>query len=172
MRPDIRVRRVYGHPEPQDGTRVLVDRLWPRGLAKDAARLDEWAKDVAPSSELRTWYGHDPAKFGEFCRRYTDELAQGAPRAALDHLASLAAQGPVTLLTATRDIDHSQAAVLAQLLRHQAAGESAEGGQAAAEPGQAREPAEGGDAACWANLVCPECGAVTTEGHRPDCSSA
>ncbi len=172
MQPDIRVRRVYDHPEPQDGARVLVDRLWPRGLAKDAARLGEWAKDVAPSSELRTWYGHDPAKFSEFCRRYTEELTHDAPRAALDHLASLAAQGPVTLLTATRDIDHSQAAVLAQLLRDQGAGESAQGGPATARPGPAREPAEGGDAACWANLVCPECGAVTTEGHRPDCPSA
>ena len=139
MQPDIRVRRVYDHPEPQDETRVLVDRIWPRGLRKDAAGLDEWAKDVAPSSELRTWYGHDPAKFGEFYRRYTEELARGAPRAALDHLASLAVKGPVTLLTATRDIDHSQAAVLAQLLRQLVAGESTEGGQATAEP-QPGEP--------------------------------
>jgi uncharacterized protein YeaO (DUF488 family) len=169
MQPDIQVRRVYDSPEPQDGTRVLVDRLWPRGLSRDAARLNEWAKDVAPSSELRSWYGHDPAKFAQFCRRYTEELAQGAPRAALDHLATLAAAGPVTLLTATRDIDHSQAAVLAPLLRHQAAGKPAEGGQAAAEPGK---PGEAGEAACWAHLVCPECGAITTEGHRPDCASA
>jgi uncharacterized protein YeaO (DUF488 family) len=156
MQPDARVRRVYEHPEPQDGTRVLVDRLWPRGLRKDAARLDEWAKDVAPSSELRTWYGHDPEKFGEFRRRYAAELAQGAPRAALEHLATLTAAGPVTLLTATRDVEHSQAAVLAELLRHQATA----------------EPAEGGEAACYAHLVCPECGAVTTEGHPPGCSSA
>jgi uncharacterized protein YeaO (DUF488 family) len=133
-----------------------VDRLWPRGVRKDAGRFDEWAKDVAPSSELRTWYGHDPAKFGEFCRRYTAELAQGAPRVALDHLAALTAAGPVTLLTATRDVDHSEAVVLAQLLRQQLSGERA----------------EGGEAACYAHLVCPECGAVTTEGHRPECSSA
>jgi uncharacterized protein YeaO (DUF488 family) len=175
MQSDVRVRRVYDPPEPQDSTRVLVDRLWPRGLSRDAARLDEWAKDVAPSSDLRSWYGHDPAKFAEFCRRYTEELAQGAPRAALDHLATLAAGGPVTLLTATRDISHSQAAVLAQLLRHQATGESAEGGQATAEPGkpgEPGEPGEGGEAACWAHLVCPECGAITTEGHRPECASA
>jgi uncharacterized protein YeaO (DUF488 family) len=157
MQPDIHVRRVYDPPEPGNGTRVLVDRLWPRGVRKDALPLDEWVKDVAPSSELRTWYGHDPAKFGEFCRRYTEELSGGAPRAALDHLAALAAGGgPVTLLTATRDVDHSQAAVLAGLLRHQAVSESA----------------EGGEAACYAHLVCPECGAVTTEGHRPDCASA
>jgi uncharacterized protein YeaO (DUF488 family) len=155
MQPDVRVRRIYEQADPQDGTRVLVDRLWPRGLRKDAARFDEWAKDVAPSSELRTWYGHDPVKFGEFCRRYTAELAQGTPRDALDHLGALAAAGPVTLLTATRDVDHSEAAVLAQLLRQ--------------HPGEA---AEGGEAACSAHLVCPECGAMTTGGHRPGCSSA
>jgi uncharacterized protein YeaO (DUF488 family) len=118
MHPDIRVRRVYDDPQPEDGTRVLVDRIWPRGLRKDAAHLDEWAKDVAPSSELRTWYGHDPAKFGEFRDRYTAELAQGGPQAALGRLRALAAEGPVTLLTATKDIGISQAAVLAQLLQH------------------------------------------------------
>ena len=118
MHPDIRVRRVYDDPEPEDGTRVLVDRVWPRGLRKDAAHLDDWAKDVAPSSELRTWYGHDPAKFGEFRNRYTAELAQGGPQAALGRLRALAAEGPVTLLTATKDIGISQAAVLAQLLQH------------------------------------------------------
>ena len=118
MHPDIRVRRVYDDPQPEDGTRVLVDRIWPRGLRKDAAHLDDWAKDVAPSSELRTWYGHDPAKFGEFRDRYTAELAQAGPQAALGRLRALAAKGPVTLLTATKDIGISQAAVLAQLLQH------------------------------------------------------
>ena len=78
MGTDIRVRRVYDEPSPDDGARVLVDRVWPRGMRKDAARLDEWAKDVAPTTELRTWYQHDPAKFGEFRRRYTAELA-GSP---------------------------------------------------------------------------------------------
>ena len=118
MHPDIRVRRVYDDPVPEDGTRVLVDRVWPRGLRKDAAHLNDWAKDVAPSSELRTWYRHDPAKFGEFRDRYTAELAQPGPQAALGRLRALAAEGPVTLLTATKDIDISQAAVLAQLLQH------------------------------------------------------
>jgi uncharacterized protein YeaO (DUF488 family) len=118
MHPDIRVRRIYDDPAPEDGTRVLVDRVWPRGLRKDAAHLDDWAKDVAPSSELRTWYGHDPAKFGEFRHRYTAELAQPGPQAALGQLRALAAKGPVTLLTATKAIDISQAAVLAQLLQH------------------------------------------------------
>ena len=91
--------------------------MWPRGLRKDAARLDEWAKDVTPSTELRTWYGHDPAKFAEFRRRYIAELAQPAPEAALARLRAASAQGPVTLLTATRDPSLSQAAVLAGLLR-------------------------------------------------------
>lgn len=99
---------------------MLVDRVWPRGLRKDAAQLDEWAKDVAPSSGLRTWYGHDPAKFAEFRRRYTAELAGDAPHAALARLRALAVTGPVTLLTATRNIGHSQAAVLAQILQHSA----------------------------------------------------
>jgi uncharacterized protein YeaO (DUF488 family) len=153
MPPEVQVRRVYEEPEPQDGARVLVDRLWPRGLRKDAAHLDEWAKDVAPSTELRKWYAHDPAKFAEFCRRYTAELATGAPRAALDQLAARAAAGPVTLLTATRDAAHSEAAVLAGLLRQSGTGPAA----------------EAGESACYAHLVCPECGAVTSEGHRPGC---
>ena len=114
---DVRVRRIYDDAAPEDGKRVLVDRVWPRGVRKEDARLDEWAKDVAPSSELRTWYGHDPEKFGEFRRRYTAELEEPPPRDALDRLRELAAEGPVTLLTATRDIGRSQAAVLAQLLQ-------------------------------------------------------
>jgi uncharacterized protein YeaO (DUF488 family) len=117
MPTDIRVRRVYDDPSPEDGARVLVDRVWPRGLRKDAARLDQWAKDVAPSAELRTWYHHDPAKFDEFRQRYTAELEQPGPREALVRLRALAAGKPVTLLTATRDLGLSQAAVLAWLLR-------------------------------------------------------
>jgi uncharacterized protein YeaO (DUF488 family) len=117
MGTDVRVRRVYDEPSPEDGARVLVDRVWPRGMRKDAARLDEWAKDVAPSGELRTWYRHDPAKFAEFRRRYLAELAEPGSRAAFARLRALAAAGPVTLLTATRAIDISQAAVLAELLR-------------------------------------------------------
>lgn len=113
---NIRVRRVYEEPTPDDGARVLVDRVWPRGLRKDAAHLDAWAKDVAPSTQLRTWYGHDPARFTEFRRRYEAELGAPGQRAALDDLRRLAAAGPVTLLTATKAIDISQAAVLAGLL--------------------------------------------------------
>jgi len=111
------VRRVYDEAEPGDGTRVLVDRVWPRGLTKDAAGLDEWAKDVAPSTELRKWYGHDPEKFAEFRDRYLAELAEPARREAFDRLRDLARQGPVTILTATRDVSHSHAAVLTGLLR-------------------------------------------------------
>ena len=149
---EVRVRRVYEKASAADGARVLVDRVWPRGLRKDAARLDEWVKDVAPSTELRKWYGHDPEKFGEFSRRYLEELTGSEQRAALGRLRALADAGPLTLLTATRDVEHSQAAVLARLLR----------------PSGEPEP-EGGEAACYAHLVCPDCGAVVTEGHAPGC---
>jgi uncharacterized protein YeaO (DUF488 family) len=169
---DVRVGRVYDEPAAT-GTRVLVDRLWPRGLRKDAARLEAWAKDVAPSSELRTWYGHDPAKFDEFRQRYLAELAGSTQQAALARLRALAsAPGPLILLTATRDVDHSQAAVLAELLRAPVA--PAEGGERAdpADPADPAEPAGGGEAACFAHLVCPECGAVVTEGHREGCGAS
>ena len=116
----IRVRRVYDDPVPADGARVLVDRVWPRGLRKDAARLEDWAKDAAPSTDLRTWYGHDPAKFTEFRRRYIAELKAPPGKEAVGRLRDLAADGPLTLLTATRDVDISQAAVLADLLRQPA----------------------------------------------------
>jgi len=109
----IQAKRVYDRPEPTDGRRVLVDRLWPRGLRKDAANWDEWLKDAAPSAELRTWYGHDPARFAEFAKRYRAELAHTE---ALRTLRGYAAEGPLTLLTATRDLEHAQATVLADLL--------------------------------------------------------
>lgn len=114
---EVRIRRVYDDPSPEDGRRVLVDRIWPRGLAKGRAGIDEWAKAVAPSTELRRWYGHEPGRFEEFRRRYQAELAEPEPQAALRHLRELARSGPLTLLTATKDIDHSQAAVLAEQLR-------------------------------------------------------
>lgn len=120
MAVDVRVGRVYDDPSPKDGARVLVDRLWPRGLRKDAARLDAWAKDLAPSTELRTWYHHDPAKFDEFRRRYLAELSEPQEQAALDQLRELAAKRPVTLLTASRDVDVSDATVLAGFLRESA----------------------------------------------------
>ena len=112
-----RLRRVYDDPVPEDGARILVDRVWPRGLSKAALRLDEWLKDVAPSTPPRRWYGHRPERFGEFRRRYLAELANPEPAAALDRLGRLARTGPVTLLTATRDAHHSHAAVLVERLR-------------------------------------------------------
>lgn len=115
-RPRVRVRRIYDDPKPDDGSRVLVDRLWPRGVSKSGARLDEWCKDVAPSTELRKWYGHDPALFDEFARRYRAELEQSAPAAALAHLRELATDRGLTLLTATKEPEISEAAVLCQLL--------------------------------------------------------
>ena len=115
--PEVRVRRVYDEPSPEDGARVLVDRIWPRGLTKERAGIGEWAKVVAPSTELRRWYGHDPSKFDQFRRRYQTELAEPDRQAALRHLRDLARSGPLTLVTATRDIDHSQASVLAEHLR-------------------------------------------------------
>jgi uncharacterized protein YeaO (DUF488 family) len=116
-RPEVRVRRVYDEPAGDDGARVLVDRLWPRGLTKERADLAEWCKEAAPSAELRRWYGHDPAKFDEFARRYRAELAQPERAGVLRHLQDLAGSRSLTLLTATRNPDISEAAVLADLLR-------------------------------------------------------
>ena len=112
----IRVKRVYEAPGPDDGTRVLVDRIWPRGLSKERAAIDVWLKAVAPSSELRRWYGHDPARFDEFARRYEVELADPERRDALARLSEMIVDGPLTLLTATRAVAGSQAAVLAKVL--------------------------------------------------------
>jgi uncharacterized protein YeaO (DUF488 family) len=114
---EVRARRVYEQAEPSDGRRVLVDRLWPRGLSKEKAHLDEWLKAVAPSDELRRWYGHQPARFAEFKRRYQTELTEPERAEALRHLHDEAQSGPVTLLTATKDLEHSEAEVLVQLLR-------------------------------------------------------
>jgi uncharacterized protein YeaO (DUF488 family) len=116
----VRVRRVYDQPDEDDGIRVLVDRIWPRGMTKAKADLDEWCKDVAPSTELRKWYGHDPAKFDEFARRYRVELEQEDRAEALRHLHDLAADRRMTLLTGTRNPDISEAAVLATILNEAA----------------------------------------------------
>jgi uncharacterized protein YeaO (DUF488 family)/uncharacterized protein (DUF2249 family) len=113
---EVRVRRVYDEPDDNDGVRVLVDRIWPRGMTKARAALDEWCKDVAPSTELRKWFSHDPAKFEEFTRRYVVELEQADRGQALQHLRNLAADRRLTLLTATKDVDISEAAVLAAIL--------------------------------------------------------
>jgi uncharacterized protein YeaO (DUF488 family) len=118
MRPGrVRVGRVYEARTADDGMRVLVDRLWPRGMTKARADLDEWCKDVAPTTELRTWYAHDPQRFAEFARRYRKELAAGPQAVAVGHVVDLVvSRHVVTLLTAARDPQLSEAAVLAQLL--------------------------------------------------------
>ncbi|MFJ5263115.1 DUF488 domain-containing protein [Streptomyces sp. NPDC088387] len=113
----IRVRRVYEAPDPSDGLRVLVDRLWPRGMSKDAARIDEWPKALTPSTELRRWYHAGEGSYEEFAPRYEAELAAPAAAELLDGLSESAHRGPVTLLTAAKEPDHSHAAVLVRLLR-------------------------------------------------------
>lgn len=105
----VQVRRIYDDPDPTDGQRVLVDRLWARGISKERAALGEWCKDVAPSTELRTWYGHDPAKFDEFKKRYTAELKDPDHADALDHRGAMAKKGTLTLLTASKRDDISEA---------------------------------------------------------------
>lgn len=117
---EVRVARVYDRPAADDGARVLVDRLWPRGLAKEAVALDDWCKQIAPSNELRGWYGHDPARFDEFSARYLAELRNPDRAAALDGLRKLSHQRDVTLLTATRALEISHAAVLARVIPEKA----------------------------------------------------
>ena len=110
----IRVARIYDEVRPDDGQRVLVDRVWPRGIRKEDPRVGMWCKDVAPSTELRQWYHHQPERFDEFASRYEGELSESG---ALQELRTLTHRGVVTLVTATRDLDISQAAVLAKLLK-------------------------------------------------------
>ena len=110
----VRLKRAYAPPARADGTRVLVDRLWPRGLRKADAAVDLWLKDVAPSHELRRWFGHDPERWAEFRRRYKAELAHNS--AAVAELRSLARRGPLTLLYSAHDEAHNQAVVLKEVL--------------------------------------------------------
>ena len=105
----VGLKRAYEAPADSDGMRVLVDRLWPRGVSKAAARIDLWLKDVAPSTKLRKWFGHDPEKWPEFQKRYRAELKGSA---ALAELHRLARQGHVTLVYGAKDEEHNQAAVL------------------------------------------------------------
>ena len=112
----VQVRRIYEDAAATDGSRVLVDRLWPRGVSKTRAQLTLWLKTVAPSAELRQWYAHDPQRFDEFAARYGAELAAGEQSEALQTLRDLRASGPLTVLTATRDAAISEAAVLQRIL--------------------------------------------------------
>ena len=121
MPKNLRLKRAYDPATASDGARILVDRLWPRGLSKDAAALTAWLKDIAPSPELRTWFGHDPARFTEFSRRYRAELSANA--AAVAQLTAYMKRGPVTLLYAAHDTEHNHARVIADYLgRWQSAG--------------------------------------------------
>jgi uncharacterized protein YeaO (DUF488 family) len=117
---EVRVKRVYEAPAAGDGYRVLVDGLWPRGISRDRARLDEWARDLAPSAELRRWFAHDPAKFDEFRARYRRELARRSD--GLRELRQRASRGPITLVYAARDERHNNAVALAEVLRDDARG--------------------------------------------------
>lgn len=117
--PIVRIGRVYDPPGPEDGLRVLIDRLWPRGLRKDSGQFDEWLKQVAPSTELRAWFGHRADRFAEFTHRYQEELADADHEAALAHLLELAqANRTLTLLTASKDVELSHAVVLAAAVRN------------------------------------------------------
>jgi uncharacterized protein YeaO (DUF488 family) len=111
-RPQVEVRRVYEDISSGEATRVLVDRLWPRGIAKATAPFDQWLKEVAPTTELRRWYGHDPAKFETFAARYRHELATPPASDGVARLGALARENGVVLVTATRDVEHSAAEVL------------------------------------------------------------
>lgn len=115
--PRIQIRRIYDDPEDSDGARILVDRLWPRGISKDRAQLTDWCKEVAPSTDLRRWYSHDRAKFDEFAERYRTELtSDDDQKTALKKLKSFVSEGPVTLLTATKEPEISEAEVLRRML--------------------------------------------------------
>ena len=118
-RQSFSIKRAYLPKDDGDGSRVLVDRLWPRGLQKGDAALDAWMKDVAPTPDLRKWFGHDPARFAEFAKRYRLELSQNP---AVDALAALAGKGPVTLIYAARDETHNHARVLAEFMNERKGG--------------------------------------------------
>ncbi len=112
----VRLKRPYEPPAASDGTRVLIDRLWPRGVRKDAAALDLWLKDIGPSTELRKWFGHEPSRWAEFRRRYADEIAQ-KPQL-LAQLRDIARQGVLTMVYSANDEQHNDALVLQELILH------------------------------------------------------
>ena len=111
---NIKLKRAYEAPSGSDGKRILVDRLWPRGIKKEDAKIDEWMKDIAPSTELRKWFGHDPDRWPEFQERYAAEVREHPEQ--LDHLRTLARKGPLTLVFAAHDEIHNDAVVLRDLI--------------------------------------------------------
>jgi len=120
----IRLKRAYDPPAPEDGERYLVDRLWPRGLSRDALQLQGWLRDLAPSDDLRRWFGHDPARWPQFQQRYRQELQEPAKQALLRQLAERARNGTVTLVYAAQDQEHNNAVVLKRVLEEMLAGET------------------------------------------------
>lgn len=112
----IRLKRAYDPPAPEDGARILVDRLWPRGVRREAAELDQWMKDIAPSPELRKWFGHDPGRWEEFRFRYAAELREEGNAPLLSALRALARQAPLTLVYGAHDSAHNHAIVLRNVL--------------------------------------------------------
>ena len=112
---DIRLKRAYDAPESADGHRVLIDRLWPRGVSRERAKLDGWEKELTPSTELRQWFGHEPGRFDEFRRRYIEELRD--KRSRLAALRRQARDGTLTLVYSAHDTEHNDAVVLAEVLR-------------------------------------------------------
>ncbi len=115
MAPDVRIKRIYDPAEPGDGYRVLVDHIWPRGVSRERAQLDEWARELAPSDQLRKWFDHVPERFEEFRTRYLTELGGHARQ--VEELTARARKRPVTILYAARDRDHNNAVVVAELVR-------------------------------------------------------
>jgi uncharacterized protein YeaO (DUF488 family) len=118
MRHELKLKRVYEAPDEDDGARILVDRLWPRGLTKEKARVDLWLKEIAPSTELRKWFGHDPKKWRSFRERYETELTHHADQLKL--LKSKLKEGTVTLIYGARDQEHNEVLVLKQFLQRTA----------------------------------------------------
>ncbi len=112
----IQIKRTYDPPDPADGHRILVDRVWPRGLSREAIAVERWARDLAPSDDLRRWFAHDPSRWEEFRRRYRVELAAPEREADLEELVELARRGAVTLVYSAADREHNQARVLAEVI--------------------------------------------------------
>ena len=112
----MRIKRIYDQPDKEDGTRILVDRLWPRGLTREKARIDLWLKNIAPSNELRKWFGHDPEKWTEFRKRYHDELKKNDEQVSL--LKDRMKKGEVTLVYSASDKEHNQAVALKEFLSY------------------------------------------------------
>lgn len=115
MSVDVRIKRIYDGAQASDGYRVLIDRVWPRGISRERAKLDEWARELAPSDELRRWFNHDPARFDEFRARYRNELSPHG--AEIERLRARAGHAPLTIVYAARDEQHNNAVVLAEVLR-------------------------------------------------------